>query len=234
MTQAIIQRVNQPLSPPPKSRGGAKQIPTEVAIRESGFPAVNSAATAQVALDLQAQQPITQVSAVDTSRFNSLSQAVQTTQVLTPLNDLSQMINNPSTAIGGLGLVQGQLAWTTTADLDLHLILPGNGGQVFYANPSITFNNGGATAALDRDNLGQTINVSPNTRLENIGIVGSNIPAGAYTFYAQSFLDPNGSTAYTLTGTGNRGQTTVTQSGTLANGQQGPNLLVNSNGGHFP
>lgn len=232
VTQTVMQKINRPLSPPPQSHGGAKQLPTEVAIRQSGFPDVNSSATAQVALDLQAQQPITRLAAVDVTRFSS--QQIHTTEVLTPLNNLSETLNNPSTAIGGLGLVQGQLAWMTNADLDLHLILPGTAGQVFYANPSITFNNGGATASLDRDNLGQTINIPPNTRIENIGVVGSNIPAGSYTFFAQSFSDPNGSTAYTLTGTGNRGQTTVVQTGTLLNGQRGPNLPVNSNGGHFP
>ena len=234
VTQTVMQKINRPLSPPPQSQGGAKQVPTEVLIRQSGFPAVNSSATAQVALDVQAQQPITQFAAVPVSRFSSLSQQIQTTQVLTPLNNLSQMMNNPSTAIGGLGLVQGQLGWTTNADLDLHLILPGTAGEVFFANTSITFNNGGATASLDRDNLGQTINIPPNTRIENIGVVGSNIPAGTYTFFARSFSDPNGSTAYTLTGTGNRGQTRVVQTGTLLNGQQGPNLPVTSNGGRFP
>ena len=234
VTQTIMQKINRPLSPPPQSQGGAKQVPTEVAIRQSGFPAVNSSATAQVALDIQAQQPITQLAAVNVSRFSSLSQQVQTTEVLTPLNNLSQTVNNPSTAIGGLGLVQGQLAWNTNADLDLHLILPGNAGHVFFANTSVTFNNGGATASLDHDNLDQTINIPPNTRLENIGVVGSNIPSGTYTFFANSFFDPNGSTAFTLTGTGNHGQTMVVQTGTLLNGQQGPNLLINSNGGHFP
>jgi hypothetical protein len=232
VTQTVQQRINQPLNPPPKTQGGAKQVPTEVTIRESGFPAVNSSATAQVALDVQAQQPITQLAAVGVGHFSS--QQIHTTQVLTPLSDLSQTVNNPSTAIGGLGLVQGQLAWNTTADLDLHLILPANAGEVFFARTSITFNNGGATASLDRDNLGQTINIPPSTRLENIGVVGSNIPSGTYTFFARSFSDPNSSTAFTLTGTGDRGRTTVVQTGTLLSGQQGSNLLVNSLGGHFP
>ncbi|HYM72109.1 MAG TPA: FecR domain-containing protein [Stellaceae bacterium] len=232
VTQTVMQKINQPLNPPPRTKGGAKQVPTEVAIRESGFPTINSSATAQVALDVQAQQPITRLAAVDVGRVSS--QTIHTTQVLTPLNNLSETVNNPSTAIGGLGLVQGQLAWRTNADLDLHLILPGTAGEVFFAQTSITFNNGGATAALDRDNVGQTINVPPNTRLENIGVVGRNIPAGTYSFFAFNFNDPNGSTAYTLTGTGNGGRSVVVQSGTLSSRQQGPNLLVNSQGGHFP
>lgn len=232
VTQTVQQKINRPLSPPPKSQGGARQVPTEVGIRQSGFPAVNSSATAQVALDVQSLQPVTQLAAVDVGRFSS--QDIRTAQVLSPLNDLSQTVNNPSTAIGGLGLVQGQLAWNTNADLDLHLILPGSAGEVFFARTSITFNNGGATASLDRDNVGQTINIPPTTRIENIGVVGANIPAGTYTFFPFNFNDPNGSTAFTLTGTGDRGRTTVVETGVLANRQQGPNLLVNSAGGHFP
>lgn len=232
VTQTVQAMINRPLSPPPKTQGGAKQVPTEVAIRQSGFPSVNSSATAQVALDVQAQQPVTQVAALDVSRFSS--QSIHTAQVLSPLNDLSSTVNNPSTAIGGLGLVQGQLAWNTNADLDLHLILPGAAGEVFFGRTSIIFNNGGATASLDRDNVGNVINIPPNTRLENIGVVGANIPAGTYTFFAFNFNDPNGSTAFTLTGTGNKGASTVQLSGTLLNRQQSGNLLVNSAGGHFP
>jgi hypothetical protein len=232
VTQTVLQKINQPLVPPPNTSGGAKQIPTEVGIRASGFPAVNSSATAQTSLDTQARQPVTQVAAVDVSRFSS--QSIHTTEVLQPLTSLSQTLNNPSTAIGGLGLVQGQLAWNTNADLDLHLLLPNSAGEVFFARTSITFNNGGATASLDRDNLGGVINIPPSTRLENIGVVGGNIPAGTYTFFARSFSDPNGSTDFKLTGTGNRGLATVVQTGTLLNGQQGPNLLVQSAGGHFP
>ena len=238
VTQTVQQKINRPLSPPPKSQGGARQVPTEVGIRQSGFPAVNSSATAQVGLDVQALQPVTQLAAVDVGRFSSqqirTAEVLTSTDVLTSLNNLSQTVNNPSTAIGGLGLVQGQLAWNTNADLDLHLLLPGSAGEVFFARTSITFNNNGATASLDRDNVGQTINIPPNTRIENIGVVGSNIPAGTYTFFAFNFNDPNGSTAFTLTGTGDRGRTTVVQTGTLLSRQQGPNLLVNSAGGHFP
>jgi hypothetical protein len=238
VTQTVQQRINRPLSPPVNKSGGAKQVPTEVAIRNSGVPAVNSSATAQVALDVQSQQPVTQMVAVDVGAVSAqsirTSQAVTRTDMLSSLSDMSQTLNNPSTAIGGLGLVQGQLAWQTNADFDLHLILPNNAGEVFFGRTSITFNNGGATATLDRDNLGQTINVPPNTRLENIGVAGSNIPAGTYTFFPVSFSDPNGSSAYTLTATGNRGASTVTQSGTLTSGARGPDLPVQSPGGRFP
>jgi hypothetical protein len=232
VTPAVLSKINRPLDPPPSTRGGAKQVPTEVAIRQSGVPQVNSSAIVRAQLDTQARQPVSQLETVDISRLNN-AQNVQTVQQLTPLSQLSETINNPSTAIGGLGLVQGQLAWTTTADLDLHLLLPGNAGEVFFANTSITFNNGGAVAALDRDNLGSTINVAPNKRLENIGVVGSNIPAGTYKFFAFNFNDPNGSTAYTLTATGNAGRSTVLQSGNLLNRTQGPNLAVTSPGGSF-
>ena len=232
VTQTVISKINRPLSPPSSTRGGAKQVPTEVTIRQSGVPSINSAATTQTALDATANQPVTQIAAVDISRVSQ--QSVQTSQQLTPLNQLSQTLNNPALTVGGLGLVQGQLVWQTTADLDINLILPGAAGQVFFGRPSITFNSGGATASLDRDNTGGTINVPPNNRVENIAVVGSNIPAGSYTFFASSFNDPNGSSAFTLTGTGNRGATTVVQTGVLPSGQRGPNLLVNSAGGHFP
>jgi hypothetical protein len=57
--------------------------------------------------------------------------------------------------VGGTGVIRGQLVWDTSADLDLHLTLPDQ-QQVFFANPTATFNNGRATARLDHDNLGGT------------------------------------------------------------------------------
>ncbi|MDQ3625506.1 MAG: FecR family protein, partial [Verrucomicrobiota bacterium] len=47
--------------------------------------------------------------------------------------------------VGGTGVIRGQLVWNTSADLDLHLILPDN-QEVFFANQRVTFNNGRATA----------------------------------------------------------------------------------------
>ncbi len=124
--------------------------------------------------------------------------------------------------VGGDGVIRGQLVWTSTADLDLHLILPDN-QEVFFANPSVTFNNGRATAMLDHDNLGDTIDQQPNIRVENIAVNGT-LSAGAYTFFGRSFFTPNGSDTFTLT-VSNGGQT-QTISGTLSNNQNSQNVTV--------
>jgi hypothetical protein len=117
---------------------------------------------------------------------------------------------------GGTGIIHGQLVWTVDVDLDLHLILPNNAGQVYYGNPTITFNNGTATATLDHDNVGG-IDVAPNDRVENIIITG--VPAtGIYEFSAHDFNNYNvtGPISYTLTTSGNGGITTQVQTGTLS------------------
>lgn len=123
--------------------------------------------------------------------------------------------------IGGDGLVRGQLTWADSSDLDLHLILPGGAGEVFFANRSITFNNGGATATLDADNLGGIINVAPDLRVENIVVSGEDIPAGTYVFFVDAFsLRSGDGSAFTLTVTGDGGATTDRLDGVLTtNGQ---------------
>ncbi len=124
--------------------------------------------------------------------------------------------------VGGDGVIRGQLVWTSTADLDLHLVLPDN-QEVFFANPSVTFNNGRATAALDHDNLGGTIDQQPNIRVENIAVNGT-LTAGNYTFFGRSFYTPNGSDSFTLTVS--NGSQTQTISGTLSNNQNSQNVTV--------
>ena len=125
--------------------------------------------------------------------------------------------------VGSTGLVRGQLVWNTSADLDLHLILPDH-QEVFYANPSVTFNNGRATAVLDHDNQGETIDVPPTSRVENIAVNG--IPSsGTYTFFVNSFnASPAGSDAFTLTVSG--GGHTFQETGTLTNRQNSTPLTV--------
>jgi hypothetical protein len=116
--------------------------------------------------------------------------------------------------IGGSGIIHGQLVWNVYADLDLHLILPNGAGEVYYANSSITFNNGQATATLDHDNVGPVIDVQPTSRVENIALTG--VPSsGTYQFYAHDFSS-SGPVTYTLTTTGNNGATTQVQTGTLS------------------
>lgn len=125
--------------------------------------------------------------------------------------------------IGGDGVIRGQLVWTSNADLDLHLILPNN-QEVFFGNPSITFNNMRAIATLDHDNRGGTIDQPPAFRVENIAITGTLSP-GAYTFFANNFFSSNGSDSFTLTVSGANGQTQVIN-GSLPDGQNSQNVVV--------
>jgi hypothetical protein len=124
--------------------------------------------------------------------------------------------------VGGNGIVRGQLVWTSTADLDLHLFLPDN-QEVFYANPNVTFNGGRANAVLDHDNRGETIDLPPNLRVENIAVNGT-LSSGNYTFFANSFATSNGSDSFTLTVSGHGHTQTIT--GTLADGQNSNHVIV--------
>lgn len=130
--------------------------------------------------------------------------------------------------IGGDGVVQGQLLWNDSSDLDLHLILPGGAGEVSFSRRTITFNDGGAVAMLDQDNLGGIIDVPPDTRVENIIVNGDDIPAGDYLFFVDAFTirGENGRTAFTLNTTGDGGETIDTLAGDLGPGEQTPNIPV--------
>ncbi|MEP6821620.1 MAG: FecR domain-containing protein, partial [Chthoniobacterales bacterium] len=125
--------------------------------------------------------------------------------------------------VGGDGLIRGQLVWETFADLDLHLLLP-DSQHVFYANRSVSFNNGQAVAMLDNDNLGGTIDVPPSRRVENIVVTGTP-SAGVYQFYVNSFSTPNSSDFYTLTI--RSGSNVQTVSGNLGAGQTSQIISVN-------
>lgn len=124
--------------------------------------------------------------------------------------------------IGGTGVIRGPLVWNTSADLDLHLILPDN-QEVFFANQRVTFNNGRATAELDVDNLGDDINVPPSMRVENIVVNGVPLN-GLYTFFVNNFSTSNGSDQFTLRISGNG--TTQTLTGSLSQGQNSQNLTL--------
>ncbi len=126
--------------------------------------------------------------------------------------------------VGGEGIIRGQLVWMSDADLDLHLVLPDQ-QEVFFANPSVTFNGGRATAMLDHDNLGGIIDAPPNLRVENIAVNGVPL-SGNYTFFGHSFNTPNGSDSFTLTVRDPNGHT-QTVSGTVANGQNTNSVTVN-------
>ncbi|MBA2243028.1 MAG: FecR domain-containing protein [Chthoniobacterales bacterium] len=124
--------------------------------------------------------------------------------------------------VGGTGILRGQLVWNTSADLDLHLTLPDQ-QEVFFANRTVTFNNGRATAALDADNLGGNIDVPPSTRVENIVVNGVPL-SGNYTFFVNSFSSGNGSDAFTLRVSSNG--TVQVINGTLTPGQNSTPIVV--------
>jgi hypothetical protein len=116
-----------------------------------------------------------------------------------PLDVVAQLQNqNPGgfLPVGSTGVIRAQLIWNTAADLDLYLTLP-NGQVISFGNVAVTFNNGQATARLDRDNRGNRIDLPPNTRVENIVVNG--IPLGGlYTFIVNNFNSPNASDFFTL------------------------------------
>lgn len=129
--------------------------------------------------------------------------------------------------IGGTGILRGQLVWDTSADLDLHLILPDQ-QEVYFGNPSVTFNSGRATAVLDADNLGNKIDVPPSTRVENIVVNGVPLN-GNYTFFVNSFSSSNGTDTFTLRVSNNGTIQVIT--GTLAPGQNSTPIVVPFRGG---
>ena len=145
-------------------------------------------------------------------------------QVL-PLDVVAQLQNqNPGgfLPVGSTGIIRAQLIWNTSADLDLYLTLP-NGQVVSFSNVSVTFNNGRAIAMLDHDNLGNTIDVPPNIRVENIVVNGIPL-AGLYSFIVNNFNTPNGADSFTLRVFYN-GHTQLF-TGSLANGQNSPPVIV--------
>jgi hypothetical protein len=123
---------------------------------------------------------------------------------------------------GPTGIIRAQLVWNSSADLDLYLTLP-NGQVVSFGNVSVTFNNGRAIAMLDHDNVGNTINFPPQTRVENIVVNGIPL-AGLYRFIVNNFNTRNGLDAFTLRVFYN-GNTQVLN-GTLAGGQSSPPVIV--------
>jgi hypothetical protein len=115
-----------------------------------------------------------------------------------PLDVVAQLRNqNPGFFnVGSTGIIRAQLIWATSADLDLYLTLP-NGQVVSFSNVSVTFNNGRAIATLDHDNLGNTIDVPPNIRVENLVVNGIPLE-GLYRFIVNNFNSPSGTDSFTL------------------------------------
>ena len=145
-------------------------------------------------------------------------------QVL-PLDVVAQLQDqNPGgfLPVGSTGIIRAQLIWNTSADLDLFLTLP-NGQVVSFGNDSVTFNNGRDVARLDRDNLGNRIDVRPNTRVENIVVNGVPL-SGLYTFMVNNFNTANGADSFTLRVFYNGRLQLI--NGSLANGQSSPPVIV--------
>lgn len=130
--------------------------------------------------------------------------------------------NNNGFLPGPDGVIRAQLVWNTSADLDLYLTLP-TGQVVSFANVSVSFNNGRAIARLDQDNIGQTINFPPRTRVENIVVNGIPL-AGLYTFLVNNFSSPSGAAPFTLRVLYN-GQLQIIN-GTLGVGQNSQPVIV--------
>lgn len=128
--------------------------------------------------------------------------------------------------VGGTGIMRGQLVWNTSADLDLHLTLPDQ-QEVFFANKTVIFNDGRATAELDADNLGGKIDVPPSMRVENIVVNGVPL-IGNYTFFVNSFSTSNGSDSFTLRVS--NGGSVQTISGTLSDGQNSTPIVITFGG----
>jgi hypothetical protein len=140
--------------------------------------------------------------------------------------------------IGGTGIVRGQMLWTTTADMDLHMFTPDN-QHVYYANPTVNFPGTlpTATAQLDIDNT-QGINHPTAVTtfqgqlhaVENIRVNGTTIPAGNYTFFTHNFSGPT--TAPILLVTGDNGVTSRRfDVPALTSGAQSQNYVVTRTAG---
>jgi hypothetical protein len=147
-----------------------------------------------------------------------------------PLDVVAQLNSQNSGGflpVGSTGIIRAQLIWNTSADLDLLLTLP-NGQVISFANVSVTFNNGRAIAMLDHDNLGNTIDLPPRTRVENIVVNGVPL-SGLYSFIVHNFNTPNGSDFFTLRVFYNGQLQVIT--GSLVNGQHSVPVNVQVRGG---
>lgn len=186
-------------------------------------PLPNAAAVERAIADYQADE---RGGFVDKTNIRVSSGPVNMALVgqVVPIDTVAERQNQPNglLPVGTTGIIQAQLIWNTSADLDLYLTLP-NGQVVSFSNVAVTFNNGRAIARLDQDNRGGRIDIQPNTRVENISING--IPLGGlYTFFANNFTSPSGSDPFRLVVFYN-GRTQIIN-GTLGVGQNSQPIFV--------
>jgi hypothetical protein len=201
-------------------------VKTSPLIKGFNVPLPNAVALDRAIADYLSDQRhgfIDQVNAIASTRPRNIALV----GVVQPLDVVAQLNSpNPNSAgflpVGSSGIIRAQLIWNTLADLDLYLTLP-SGQVVSFANVSVTFNNGAATAMLDHDNLGNIIDFPPNVRVENIVVNG--IPLGGlYTFIVRNFNSPNATDSFTLRVFYNGRLQVIT--GTLANGQASVPVFV--------
>ncbi|MDP1716807.1 MAG: FecR domain-containing protein [Burkholderiales bacterium] len=173
--------------------------------KPSGAPSSAPAASSGIAADSRPNtlpDPMTQVN------LNTVQGGFVATQSLQPGGLSAALTVNQAQVqfqpVGSPGDIRGQLVWLTNADMDLHLNTP-NGAHVYYGNSNVTLP-GGATAALDADNVGGDINVQPNQRIENIRVSGPTPPVGTYSFYVHAYSRGDTTTSV-LTVTGDGGAT---------------------------
>jgi hypothetical protein len=192
-------------------------------------PLPNAAALERAVADYRADERSGFIEKTNVMVSNRPRNVALVGQVL-PLDVVAQLKNqNPGgfLPVGSTGIIRAQLIWNTAADLDLLLTLP-TGQVVSFSNVSVTFNNGRAVAMLDHDNFGNTIDVPPNIRVENIVVNGVPL-GGIYSFVVNNFNSPNGADSFTLRVFYN-GQLQVVN-GTLAGGQNSPPVVVHVPGG---
>jgi hypothetical protein len=172
-------------------------------------------------------------------QFTALSPTIQVTQFVSSdgvASVLPPIQSQDFVAIGGSGVVRGQMLWTTTADMDLHMITP-DGVQVYYGNSLVNFPLASptATATLDVDNTSGVNHPSAITvingqtyAVENIYVTGTVVPDGTYTFFTRNFSGVT--TAPTLVVTGDSGVTSRIHSvPALTSGTSSGNYLVTRN-----
>jgi hypothetical protein len=100
--------------------------------------------------------------------------------------------SGPFEDVGASGDLRGQLVWRNSADLDLYLSPPGETPTVYFANQTQDFRSETrtATAELDENNSGNTIDVAPDKRVENLVVnaESGDLPHGTYEFFVRNFL----------------------------------------------
>lgn len=229
----------EPPRPLIDSLAGAGQAdrPTATALGAGGVEQVSFGG-----ISADSRPNVMATSAVQVAQLTALSPTIQLTQFTDPsgVSSVLPAVQSQGTFvnIGGVGIVRGQMLWTTTADMDLHMFTPDN-QEVYFGNTTVNFPSGSptATAQLDIDNT-QGINhptavttfQGQLNAVENIRVSGTSVPAGNYTFFAVNFRSSGPTTAPTLIVSGDNGATSrLYNIPALSGRQQSQNFIVTRN-----